>query len=133
MLLQDKRIFVIEDDASTLAVITTVLRRHGASVPFETWGGGSVEKLRSILPIDLILLDLALPRGLSGYDVFDEIQKVPELKDIPVVVVTAADPEVEIAKARDKGMVGFIPKPLNVTTFGQIIAAILEGEEFWGQ
>jgi CheY-like chemotaxis protein len=132
MLLQGKRIFVVEDDPSNLAIITTILRRYGASVPFETWGSGTVEKLRSILPIDLILLDLALPRGVSGYDVYDEIQLVPELKPIPVVLVTAADPTIEMVKARDKGINGFISKPLSYATFGKAIAAILEGEEIWG-
>jgi hypothetical protein len=34
----------------------------------------------------------ALPRGLTGYDVFDEIKKVPELKDIPVVLVQQQTP-----------------------------------------
>jgi CheY-like chemotaxis protein len=132
MLLQGKRIFVVEDDPSNLAIITTILRRHGASVPFETWGSGTVDKLRSILPIDLILLDLALPRGLTGYDVFDEIKKVPELKDIPVVLVTAADPTIEMVKARDKGINGFISKPLSYATFGKAVDAILNGEGVWG-
>jgi CheY-like chemotaxis protein len=132
MLLQGKRIFVVEDDPSNLAIITTILRRYGASVPFETWGSGTVDKLRSILPIDLILLDLALPRGLTGYDVFDAIKEVPDLKDIPVVLVTAADPTIEMVKARAKGINGFISKPLSYATFGKAIAAILDGEEVWG-
>ena len=133
MLLQGKRIFVVEDDPSNLAIITTILRRHGASVPFETWGSGTVAKLLKTLPIDLILLDLALPRGVSGYDVFDQIQEVPQLKGIPVVVVTAADPSIEMVHAREKGLNGFISKPLSYATFGKTIAAILDGEEVWGE
>ena len=132
MLLQGKRIFVVEDDPSNLAIITTILRRHGASVPFETWGSGAVETLKMCLPIDLILLDLALPRGVSGYDIYDEIQSVPELASIPVVVVTAADPSIEMPKARGKGINGFISKPLSYATFGNSIASILNGEEIWG-
>ena len=132
MLLQGKRIFVVEDDPSNLAIITTILRRHGASVPFETWGSGTVDKLLKCLPVDLILLDLALPRGVSGYDVYDQISAQPELQDIPTVVVTAADPSIEMPKAREKGLKGFISKPLSYTTFGTTIAAVLEGEEFWG-
>jgi len=131
MLLQGKRIFVIEDDPSNLAIITTILRRHGASVPFETWGTGAVETLKLCLPIDLILLDLALPRGISGYDVYDEIQAVPELNNIPTVVVSAADPSIEIPKAREKGLSGYISKPLSYSTFGKAIASILEGNQIW--
>ena len=132
MLLSGKRIFVVEDDPSNLAIITTILRRHGASVPFETWGTGSVETLKMCLPIDLILLDLALPRGVSGYDVYDEIRSFPELADIPVVIVTAADPGIEMPVAREKGMNGFISKPLSYSTFGKSIASILNGNQVWG-
>ncbi len=132
MLLQGKRIFVVEDDPSNLAIITTILRRHGASVPFETWGTGTVETLKMCLPVDLILLDLALPRGVSGYDVYDEIRADSQLVDIPVVVVTAADPGMEMPTARKKGMNGFISKPLSYNTFGKAVAAILDGEEIWG-
>jgi CheY-like chemotaxis protein len=132
MLLQGKRIFVVEDDPSNLAIITTILRRHGASVPFETWGSGAVETLKMCLPIDLILLDLALPRGVSGYDIYDQIKLVPELANIPVVVVTAADPGIEMPKARKKGLNGFISKPLSYTSFGESIEAILNGEQIWG-
>ena len=132
MLLQGKRIFVVEDDPSNLAIITTILRRHGASVPFETWGSGTVAKLLKCLPVDLILLDLALPRGVSGYDVYEEIRSQPELQDIPTVVVTAADPSIEMPKAREKGLKGFISKPLSYATFGTTIASVLDGEEVWG-
>lgn len=132
MLLQGKRIFVIEDDPSNLAIIATLLRRNGASVPFDTWGTGAVKTIKFSLPIDLILLDLALPRGVSGYDIYDEIRAVPELVDIPVVVVTAADPGIEMSKARAKGLDGFIAKPLSYQTFGKAIAAILEGQQVWG-
>ncbi len=132
MLLQGKRIFVVEDDPSNLAIITTILRRHGASVPFETWGTGTVETLTLCLPIDLVLLDLGLPRGVSGYDVYDQIKSVPALADIPVAVVTAADPSIEMPICREKGMSGFISKPLSYANFGKSIATILAGNQVWG-
>ena len=132
MLLQGKRIFVIEDDPTNLAIIATMLRRDGASVPFDTWGTGAIKTLELSMPVDLILLDLALPRGVSGYDIYDDIREVPALKDIPIVVVTAADPSIEMPKAREKGLDGFISKPLSYKTFGKAIAAILDGQKVWG-
>ena len=133
MLLKGKRIFVVEDDPTNLAIISTILRRHGASVPFETWGTGTISSLKNSLPIDLILLDLGLPRGLSGYDVFEKIKAEPELADISVVVVTAADPSIEMPIARNKGMQGFISKPLSYANFGKTIAAVLDGQQVWGE
>lgn len=131
MLLEGKRIFVVEDDSSNLAIIRTILLRQGASVPFDVWGQGTVNTLLNSLPIDLILLDLALPRGISGYDVFDQIRTVPQLEKIPVVIVTAADPSTEMVKARSRGVNGFISKPIKYGSFAQSVASILNGESVW--
>ena len=79
------------------------------------------------------MLDLGLPRGLSGYDVFEKIKAEPELADISVVVVTAADPSIEMPIARNKGMQGFISKPLSYANFGKTIAAVLDGQQVWGE
>jgi CheY-like chemotaxis protein len=131
MLLDGKRIFVIEDDSSNLAIIRTILLRQGASVPFDVWGTGTVESMRRSLPIDLVLLDLALPKGVSGYDVYDQIRATPDLANVPVVVVTAADPGIEMNKARAKGITGFISKPIKYGAFAQSVAAVLEGKPVW--
>jgi CheY-like chemotaxis protein len=89
MLLQGKRIFVVEDDASNLAIISTILRRHGAKVLFDAWGSEALDKLVKLQPIDVILLDLNLPLGNNGYDIFRKIRATPELAKIPVALVTA--------------------------------------------
>lgn len=132
MLLKDRRIFVVEDDPGNLAIVRTILLKQGASVPFDTWGSGTVDSLMKSLPVDLILMDLALPRGVSGYDVIDQIRQVPELASIPVVIVTAADPSVEMVKARSRGVNGFISKPIKYGTFPMAIRSVLEGKQVWG-
>lgn len=131
MLLDGKRIFVVEDDSSNLAIIRTILLRHGASAPFDVWGSGTIETIRNSLPIDLILLDLALPRGISGYDIFDDLRNYPDLSHIPVVIVTAADPSTEMVKARQKGVNGFISKPIKYNTFAESLVKVLDGETVW--
>lgn len=133
MLLKDKRVFVVEDDPSNLAVISSILKNNGAYISYDQWGDTTLDKLRDMARVDIILLDLMLPGGGSGYDVFEAIRAVPELNDIPIVVVTASDPDIEMSKARDKGMNGYISKPLNRLQFPKQIAAVLDGEEVWGE
>lgn len=132
MLLKDNRIFVVEDNPGNLAIVRTILLKQGASVPFDTWGSSTVENLLKSLPVDMILMDLALPRGVSGYDVIDEIRTIPQLADIPVVIVTAADPSTEMIKARAKGVAGLISKPIKYGTFAAAINSVLEGNPVWG-
>ena len=133
MILKDKHIFVVEDDAMNLAVIRTILQRAGAIVPFDHWGDTTLDRMLSYpFPLDIILLDIMFPNQVTGYDIFDAIRTIPELSKVPIVAVTASDPDIEMNKARQKGFSGYISKPLNRFNFAHDIAAILEGEEIWG-
>ena len=131
MLLADKRVFIIEDDATNLAIMSAVLRRGGAAVIYDRWGVKTTNIMQKAGRIDAILLDLNFPGGVTGYDVYDKIQTYPDLKDIPVVVVSASDPDLNLSKVKDKGMQGFICKPINNKTFCQSVAQIVAGEEVW--
>jgi CheY-like chemotaxis protein len=132
-LLENKRIFVVEDNATNLAIISSILRRNGATVFYDRWGHKTVQKMLKIGNFDIILLDLMFPTGITGYDVYDVIQATPELVDIPVAIVSAADPTSEMPKVRSKGMQGFISKPIDHRSFPTMIATILEGTPVWGE
>jgi CheY-like chemotaxis protein len=135
MLLKNKHIFVVEDDPSNLAVISTILRRNGASVSFDSWGDKTLKKMvlaNDSFKIDLIILDLMLARQVSGFDIFQLLRQDATLKEVPVVVVTASDPDVEMNKARTMGLNGFISKPINRWKFPEQIATVLNGGEVWG-
>jgi CheY-like chemotaxis protein len=129
-MLKDKHIFIIEDNLANRAVMLTMLQREGAKTSFDQWGTNAVERMRGAGKIDLILMDLMLPRGLTGYDIFDQI-KSTELAGIPVVIVSASDANVEMKKARQLGFSGYIGKPINPKTFAAHIANVLAGQEVW--
>jgi CheY-like chemotaxis protein len=129
--LEGKRIAIVEDSITNMAVFFTALRKQGAEVIQENWNTDAVNALKKYLPIDLILMDIMLRNGISGYDIFDQLQKLPEFQNIPVVAISSLDPATEIPKAQAKGFVGFISKPINVRHFPDQLAACLEGEKVW--
>ena len=130
-MLNDQHIYLIEDDISSLAIVTTILKHEGARVSRNRWGAQSLKTLKQMRTADLILLDLHFPGGVSGYDVMDQIQAKPDLRGIPVVIVSGADPEKHIEKAKEMGFKGYIYKPVSRRTLGTYLARILAGEEFW--
>lgn len=131
-MLKGKRIFVLEDDFSNLLIIKTILQQNGAEVFTDVWGTSTVVQMKYLGKLDAILLDLMLSRtNMSGYDIFDRIKAEPTLADIPVVLVTAADPDTESLKAKGKGFAGFVSKPLDRQTFAQQIKSALEDEFTW--
>jgi len=134
VVLKDKHIFVVEDDAMNLAVIRTILKRAGAAVPFDHWGDTTLNRILAYpFKIDAILLDIMLPNQISGYDIFDAIRSTPELQNIPIIAVTASDPDIEMNKARAKGFDGYISKPLDRVKFAYQISAVINGQEIWGE
>lgn len=133
MKLQGKNIFLLEDDPINYSVILTILRQHGAILTHDYWGDTTLSRLKNHpFPLDLILLDLMLPGQATGYDVFDAIRALPELDNVPIVAVSAADPDVEMPRARAKGFSGYISKPINRRHFPEQLVQILAGETFWG-
>jgi CheY-like chemotaxis protein len=75
----------------------------------------------------IILLDLNLPR-MDGRQVLAVIKEDPDLRRIPVVVLTTSQAETDIAKAYDLHANCYISKPVGMDQFVEVIKSI---EEFW--
>ncbi len=131
MLLQGKRIFYVEDDVKNKTITQVILEQVGATFAFERWGNDVVSKIKAYMPVDLILLDLMLPHGITGYDVFEAIRREPEFLRVPIVAVSASDPSIEIPRTRARGFDGFIGKPIDLRMFPQQIADVLNGKHIW--
>jgi CheY-like chemotaxis protein len=76
---------------------------------------------------DLILLDLNLPK-MSGLEVLEAIKADPQLKNIPVVIVSGNGSEAEIRRAYELQASSFVVKPLEVDEY---FAAIRSLKELW--
>jgi CheY-like chemotaxis protein len=131
MLLNNKRIFFVEDNLENRVVMTMLLEQHGARTEFERWGREAVQRLMGFMPVDIILLDLMFPHGVTGYDIFDAIRSHTEFVEIPIVAVSAQDPSLAIPKTMAKGFSGFIAKPIDYDLFPQQVAQIIAREPVW--
>ena len=76
---------------------------------------------------DLILLDLNLPRK-DGREVLLDIKNDPELKRIPVVVITSSSEEQDILKSYNLHANCYVTKPIDLQQFATVVHAI---EDFW--
>ena len=129
--LKGKRIFLIEDNVGNRAIMQTMLEQFDTKIGFERWGIDTIKKLDEFAPVDIILLDLMFPRGVTGYDIFDEIRSHIKYDDVPIVAVSASEPAIAIPKTRAKGFAGFISKPIDFDLFPSQILAILKREPVW--
>lgn len=126
-----KRMFLIEDDVDQIMLTANILAFYGASVSYDPLCKDVIRQLVQRLPIDLILLDLMLPKGVTGYTVLAHIRSHPLLRDIPVVAVSALDPAVEIPKTKEAGFAGFIAKPIAFKEIKDQLLDVLNGQQIW--
>jgi CheY-like chemotaxis protein len=84
-----KHVLIVDDDATSRQMLRRTLEKAGWSVEEAENGKVAIEKIEESRPA-LILLDLMMPE-VSGFDVVTRLQQDPELRTIPVVVITAKD------------------------------------------
>ena len=78
---------------------------------------------------DLILLDINIPI-FNGHEVLKQIKSHPELKKIPVIMLTTSANQKDIDKAYENHCNSYVKKPLDMDEF---LKSVLKIEEFWLQ
>lgn len=104
-------ILVVDDQPNNLKVISSLLRDE-YMLSFAQSGIKALEILEKMKPT-LILLDIMMPE-MDGYEVIDKIKSNHELKEIPVIFLTAKSDIGDVIKGFDHGAVDYITKPFNL-------------------
>ncbi len=117
-----KRILVVDDEPDILELLVEVLRFEGYVVLAAGDGEAALELLTGAGPgMDLIVTDTMMPR-LSGVEMVQSIRQHPDLRDIPVVVMSAAGrPGME-----GLGASAFLPKPFDLIALLDVVAKAVE-------
>lgn len=85
------------------------------------------EKYKNTPKPDLILLDLNMPKK-DGRDVLAEIKNNPDLRRIPVIILTSSKAERDILETYDLHANSYLVKPVTLSQFSKVVSAI---ENFW--
>ncbi len=117
----------IEDQPDIAELIDIILRRKGYLVLKAYDGDEGLALVREHRP-DVILLDLMMP-GLDGWRFHAQLREDPELKDIPVIYVTArASTEERLRALEQEGAAAYIVKPFSPRELIDIIERVLQGD-----
>lgn len=116
-----KLVVYVEDNPVNFALVRRILESTGdyEVLPADD-GPIGLEIIAQRRP-DLVLLDLDLP-SLHGLEVLRELKADPELKAIPVIVITASVMQRERSKALERGAVAFLEKPFDIAGLRQAAA-----------
>ena len=103
-----KKILLIEDDLSLLKIYSNKLKNNGYDVSVATTGDEGLRKAQVEKP-NLVLLDLILP-GKDGFMVLEELKKMPETKESPVIILSNLGQETDIQRGNDLGAADYLVK-----------------------
>jgi DNA-binding response OmpR family regulator len=115
-----RKILVVDDEPKVVELIKVYLEKDGYDVLVSGNGRDAVEKTRSYKP-DLLVLDLNLPE-LDGIEVFRSIRT---FSDIPVIMVTARDDEVDKVVGLQLGADDYVTKPFSPRELAARVGAVL--------
>jgi two-component system alkaline phosphatase synthesis response regulator PhoP len=103
------KILIAEDEKDIRELITFSLNFAGFEVVAAVDGQDAVEKALQEKP-DLVMMDVRMPR-MTGYEACAKMKALDELKDIPIVFLSAKGQESEIQTGLDAGAYEYILKP----------------------
>ncbi|HLC02873.1 MAG TPA: response regulator transcription factor [Anaerolineales bacterium] len=103
------RILIVDDDETTLDLLSMQLQSEGYQVETASGGAEALEFIRRQVP-DLILLDLLMP-GIDGLEV---CRSVRAFSDVPIIVLSAVGLEDKKVEALDLGADDYLTKPIGV-------------------
>ena len=96
-----KKILLIEDEEIMIGLLQRKLTKEGYEISVAGDGEEGLKVMREVKP-DLILLDIIMPK-MGGFEVMEKINKDPELKKIPVIVISNSGQPVELDRAQKLG------------------------------
>lgn len=127
-----KKILVVDDDAVILKTMSIKLTASGYDVVTAEDGSAAVSAVRHEKP-DLILLDLTFPPDVAhgggvawdGFVIINWLQRMDEVRHIPIIVITGGDPAQYKDRALAAGVASFFHKPINNDELLTVIAETL--------
>ncbi|MBI1815853.1 MAG: response regulator [Deltaproteobacteria bacterium] len=103
------KILVIDDDANTMMIISSILKSAGYAVVQAYGGDDAIRKAKAQQP-SLVLTDLEMP-DMTGVEVIATLRKDPATQHIPIVAVTSHTWDVIAQSAGQVGCDGYLAKP----------------------
>lgn len=104
-----KKILIIEDSPTIVSLLRNRIEDSGYETIAANDGESGLQMIKEKMP-DLIILDVKMP-GMDGFEVCRIVKGDPNIKDIPIVFVTASAQKSDIEKYREVGGSGYITKP----------------------
>jgi HAMP domain-containing protein/signal transduction histidine kinase/DNA-binding response OmpR family regulator len=121
-LLAGKKVLIVDDDMRNIFALSTVLEEHDMIIVSADNGRDAIKILQNQVDIDVVLMDIMMPE-MDGMETMREIRKVPRLKNLPIVAVTAKAMKGDREKCIDAGAWDYLSKPVDTEQMLAVLRA----------
>lgn len=120
-------VLIVDDDITVRLLVRRCLEKVGFVVEEASDGEKALSSFENLHP-DIVLLDVRMP-GMDGFEVCEEIRKLPEGNLTPVLMVTGLDDMESINRAYEAGATDFITKSVNWEVLSYHVRFILRASK----
>ncbi len=113
------KILFIDDDTNTLSLMEKIAQILGHQAVTCPQASQAVNFVKTEGP-DMVMVDVNM-QELNGFDVVKQIRSNLPKNNLPILIVSASDPNIEQKLALNSGANGFIPKPLTIDGLSKAI------------
>jgi len=106
------KILVVDDTPKNVQLLMQSLKEEGYALGYETSGSAALEMLKRNNGFDLVLLDVMMP-GIDGFETCRRMKQNQNLKEIPVIFLTAKVEQSDMIEGFDAGGVDYVTKPFD--------------------
>lgn len=119
------KVLAVDDDPVIQRLLQVNLEMEGYEVALAGDGVEALEQARAFRP-DLVLLDIMMPRK-NGWQVLAELKEDDDLKDIPVVFLSARAQDDDLQRGTELGAEAYITKPFDPIDLLDLVAELTKG------
>jgi chemotaxis protein histidine kinase CheA/CheY-like chemotaxis protein len=128
----DPLVLIVDDSITVRELLSMTFNKVGYRVEQARDGQEAWEKLRAGLPCDIVFCDIEMPR-MDGLELLSRIQKDPQLKRLPVAMLTSRGADRHRQMATSLGARGYFTKPYLEEALLDAAARMLKGEVLMGR
>jgi HAMP domain-containing protein/signal transduction histidine kinase/CheY-like chemotaxis protein len=110
--LEGRKALIVDDDMRNIFALSTVLHDQGMHMVSANNGREAIRIVKEDPAIDIVLMDIMMPE-MDGITTMQEIRKLPEKKDLPIIAVTAKAMKGDREKCIEAGAWDYLSKPVD--------------------